>query len=139
MHNFTHKHCQCYTPHTSTHTHTPASPSTHHTYQYALHTHTHTQTGNREEAMAAFRTYLENRGSQLSQNTELASLFALPYVPNPSNHPSFKKLFLVSYFTHNVTHAHYRIAGNFCCGENFRMNCPIPYFSIVTKNLMHVD
>ncbi|XP_064385078.1 lisH domain-containing protein ARMC9-like isoform X1 [Halichondria panicea] len=56
-----------------------------------------TGTGNREEAMAAFRTYLENRGSQLSQNTELASLFALPYVPNPSNHPSFKKLFLESW------------------------------------------
>ncbi len=79
--------------------------------------------------MAAFRAYLENRGSQLSQNTELASLFALPYVPNPSNHPSFKKLFLVSYFIHNVTHAHYRIAGNFCWCK-FSYELPIQYFNI---------
>ncbi len=48
--------------------------------------------------MAAFRTYLESRGGELAGNNELAALFALPYVPDPAQHPSFKKLFLVCSF-----------------------------------------
>ena len=43
--------------------------------------------------MNAFRSYLENRGSQLSQTTEFLPFYALPYVPDPVTHPSFKELF----------------------------------------------
>ena len=59
-------------------------------------THTHTQTGDKEQAMAAFRGYLESRAADLATNQDLAAYFALPYVPDPAKHPSFKNLFLVS-------------------------------------------
>ena len=54
-----------------------------------------TQTGDREQAMSAFRGYLESRADDLAKNQDLAAYFALPYVPDPSKHPSFKNLFLV--------------------------------------------
>lgn len=54
------------------------------------------QVGNKDISLAEFRAFLESRGAELAQSQELASLFALPYVPDPANHPSFKYLFLVS-------------------------------------------
>lgn len=45
--------------------------------------------------MSEFRSYLDNRGPVLSQNHELAAYFALPYIPEPSKHPSFQNLFMV--------------------------------------------
>ena len=53
------------------------------------------QTGDKEQAMAAFRGYLESRAADLSKNQDLAPYFALPYVPDPTKHPLFKNLFLV--------------------------------------------
>lgn len=35
-----------------------------------------------------FRSYLDNRGSIISRNQELAVYFALPYIPDLSKHPS---------------------------------------------------
>lgn len=46
--------------------------------------------------MSQFRSYLDQRGSVISQNQDLASYFALPYIPDPSKHPSFQNIFLVS-------------------------------------------
>ena len=46
--------------------------------------------------MSEFRSYLDNRGSVLSQNQELAAYFALPYIPEPAKHPTFQNLFMVS-------------------------------------------
>ena len=43
-------------------------------------------------AMLSFRKFLETRGQSLSQTPEFLSYYALPYVPNPSEHPSFKHL-----------------------------------------------
>jgi|EP00945_MAST-04E_sp_MAST-4E-sp1_P003909 LisH domain-containing protein ARMC9 len=43
-------------------------------------------------AMLSFRKFLETRGQALSQTPEFLSYYALPYVPNPSEHPSFKHL-----------------------------------------------
>jgi|EP00505_MAST-04D_sp_SCG-Rhode-Island_P004604 LisH domain-containing protein ARMC9 len=43
-------------------------------------------------AMLSFRKYLDTRGQALSQTPEFLSFYALPYVPNPSEHPSFKHL-----------------------------------------------
>ena len=62
---------------------------THYTHSYTF------QTGDKEQAMAAFRGYLESRAADLANNQDLAPYFALPYVPDLSKHPSFKNLFLV--------------------------------------------
>ncbi|KAM4629219.1 lisH domain-containing protein ARMC9 [Polymixia lowei] len=40
-----------------------------------------------------FRHYLETRGAALSQTTEFLPYYALPFVPNPTVHPSFRDLF----------------------------------------------
>uniref|UniRef100_A0A8C2NF57 LisH domain-containing protein ARMC9 n=1 Tax=Capra hircus TaxID=9925 RepID=A0A8C2NF57_CAPHI len=40
-----------------------------------------------------FKTYLETKGVALSQTTEFLPFYALPFVPNPMVHPSFKELF----------------------------------------------
>jgi hypothetical protein len=63
-------------------------------------THTLLQTGDRERAMAAFRGYLESRAADLANNQDLATYFALPYVPDLSKHPTFKNLFLVCIVLH---------------------------------------
>jgi hypothetical protein len=46
--------------------------------------------------MALFKHYIETAGSQdpvLSQTSEFVMYYALPYVPNPLEHKSFKHLF----------------------------------------------
>ncbi|KAK2175425.1 hypothetical protein NP493_733g00009 [Ridgeia piscesae] len=49
--------------------------------------------GDVEVGMATFKTYLETQGSSLSQTTEFLPFYALPFVPNPKVHPSYKELF----------------------------------------------
>lgn len=46
--------------------------------------------------MNDFKKYLETRGATLSQTTEFLPYYALPFVPNPKGHPSYKELFTVS-------------------------------------------
>ncbi|XP_014801558.1 PREDICTED: lisH domain-containing protein ARMC9 isoform X2 [Calidris pugnax] len=46
-----------------------------------------------EERISHFKAYLETKGAALSQTTELLPFYALPFVPNPMVHPSFKELF----------------------------------------------
>ncbi|XP_069830561.1 lisH domain-containing protein ARMC9 isoform X2 [Dendropsophus ebraccatus] len=46
-----------------------------------------------EERIAHFKTYLETSGAALSQTTEFLPFYALPFVPNPAAHPSFRELF----------------------------------------------
>ncbi|KAM9848279.1 lisH domain-containing protein ARMC9 [Aulostomus maculatus] len=46
-----------------------------------------------EKRISHFKKYLETRGAALSQTTEFLPYYALPFVPNPSTHPSFKDLF----------------------------------------------
>ncbi|KAM7409564.1 hypothetical protein PAMA_001175 [Pampus argenteus] len=48
-----------------------------------------------EERISHFKQYLETRGAALSQTTEFLPYYALPFVPNPTVHPSFKDLFQV--------------------------------------------
>ncbi|XP_065267030.1 lisH domain-containing protein ARMC9 [Emys orbicularis] len=45
------------------------------------------------ERISHFKTYLETKGAALSQTTEFLPFYALPFVPNPMVHPSFKELF----------------------------------------------
>ncbi|XP_061862086.1 lisH domain-containing protein ARMC9 isoform X2 [Colius striatus] len=46
-----------------------------------------------EESMSHFKAFLETKGATLSQTTEFLPFYALPFVPNPLVHPSFKELF----------------------------------------------
>ncbi|NXB76399.1 ARMC9 protein, partial [Donacobius atricapilla] len=46
-----------------------------------------------EERISYFKAYLETKGVALSQTTEFLPFYALPFVPNPMVHPSFKELF----------------------------------------------
>uniref|UniRef100_A0A8C4RYL4 LisH domain-containing protein ARMC9 n=1 Tax=Erpetoichthys calabaricus TaxID=27687 RepID=A0A8C4RYL4_ERPCA len=46
-----------------------------------------------DERIAEFKHYLETRGAAMSQTTEFLPYYALPFVPNPVAHPSFKELF----------------------------------------------
>ncbi|XP_052606497.1 lisH domain-containing protein ARMC9 isoform X5 [Peromyscus californicus insignis] len=46
-----------------------------------------------DERISYFKTYLEAKGAALSQTTEFLPFYALPFVPNPEVHPSFKELF----------------------------------------------
>lgn len=46
-----------------------------------------------EERILLFKQYLETRGAALSQTTEFLPYYALPFVPKPTVHPSFKDLF----------------------------------------------
>ncbi|NXD48868.1 ARMC9 protein, partial [Corvus moneduloides] len=46
-----------------------------------------------EDRISYFKAYLETKGTALSQTTEFLPFYALPFVPNPMVHPSFKELF----------------------------------------------
>uniref|UniRef100_A0A7N4P327 LisH domain-containing protein ARMC9 n=2 Tax=Sarcophilus harrisii TaxID=9305 RepID=A0A7N4P327_SARHA len=46
-----------------------------------------------EDRISYFKAYLETKGAALSQTTEFLPFYALPFVPNPTVHPSFKELF----------------------------------------------
>ncbi|XP_027731041.1 lisH domain-containing protein ARMC9 isoform X2 [Vombatus ursinus] len=46
-----------------------------------------------DDRISYFKAYLETRGAALSQTTEFLPFYALPFVPNPTVHPSFKELF----------------------------------------------
>lgn len=48
-----------------------------------------------EERISLFNQYLKTRGAVLSQTTKFLPYYALPFVPNPAVHPSFKDLFQV--------------------------------------------
>ncbi|CAJ1060779.1 lisH domain-containing protein ARMC9 isoform X3 [Xyrichtys novacula] len=50
-----------------------------------------------EERISFFKQYLETRGAALSQTTKFLPYYALPFVPNPTIHPSFKDLFQESW------------------------------------------
>ena len=51
--------------------------------------------------MREFKCYLETKGAALSQTTEFLPYYALPYIPDPTAHPSFKPLFMVRVLRNN--------------------------------------
>ncbi|XP_063057272.1 lisH domain-containing protein ARMC9 isoform X2 [Engraulis encrasicolus] len=53
--------------------------------------------GDFDERITFFKHFLETRGSALSQTTEFLPFYALPFVPNPVTHPSFRNLFQESW------------------------------------------
>lgn len=62
---------------------------------FALHPITHGNQNKQdlEKSMREFKCYLETKGAALSQTTEFLPYYALPYIPDPTSHPSFKPLF----------------------------------------------
>uniref|UniRef100_A0A8C5QGU0 LisH domain-containing protein ARMC9 n=1 Tax=Leptobrachium leishanense TaxID=445787 RepID=A0A8C5QGU0_9ANUR len=50
-----------------------------------------------EDRISNFKIYLETSGAALSQTTEFLPFYALPFVPNPAAHPSFKEIFQESW------------------------------------------
>ncbi len=42
--------------------------------------------------LAAFKIFLDTKGSELSKTSEFLQFYALPYVQNPMEHPIFKGL-----------------------------------------------
>lgn len=59
-----------------------------------------------DERRSSFKQYLETRGAVLSQDTKFLPYCALPFISNPSIHPSFKGLFQV---LHLVSFNHYSL------------------------------
>ena len=45
--------------------------------------------------METFKQFLESRGAELCKTNEFLSYYALPYVPDPRQHPSFRDMFTV--------------------------------------------
>jgi hypothetical protein len=43
--------------------------------------------------MQSFKQYLDTKGKEFSVDPELLPYFALPYVPNPQEHPTFSAIF----------------------------------------------
>ncbi|WAR15651.1 ARMC9-like protein [Mya arenaria] len=59
-----------------------------------------------EKNMQEFKNFLETKGKTLSQTTEFLPFYALPFVPNPRNHPSYKELFTRGAPTEGRDHFH---------------------------------
>lgn len=47
--------------------------------------------------MEEFKLYLDAEGSAFSKSEEVLAYFALPYIPNPSEHPAFKSIFSIKW------------------------------------------
>ncbi|OMJ70019.1 hypothetical protein SteCoe_32107 [Stentor coeruleus] len=47
--------------------------------------------------MEEFKLYLDAEGSSFSKSDEVLAYFALPYIPNPSEHPAFKSIFSIKW------------------------------------------
>nr|KAJ3422467.1 LisH domain-containing protein armc9 [Polyrhizophydium stewartii] len=46
-----------------------------------------------ESTMDAFKKFLETRGAELCKTSQFLQYYALPYVPDPRQHPSFQDIF----------------------------------------------
>ena len=49
--------------------------------------------------MEIFKDFLNSKGSELSKTEEFLHFYALPFIPNPSEHPAFKVLFTRGWVT----------------------------------------
>lgn len=46
-----------------------------------------------KQEVQVFKHYLDTKGHKLAQTSEFLQFYALPYIPNPLSHPSFKDVF----------------------------------------------
>jgi len=47
-----------------------------------------------------FKNYLDSRGAELSKTSEFLAFYALPYIQNPMDHPSFQSLYTMEWVNH---------------------------------------
>ena len=82
--------------------------------------------------MAWFKEYLENpesSGKCLSQTNEFLPLYALPFMPNPEKHPSFKMIFAVS-----LSSLHFAVIPSITCTftqKTFKMIFAVSFSSLL--------
>lgn len=65
---------------------------------FPLHPANRVKFGDIHESLQRFREFLDTHHYDLSQSTEFLPFYALPYIPNPAEHPSFKQIFTISWF-----------------------------------------
>lgn len=51
-----------------------------------------------KKSIEEFKLYLDTEGPSFSKSEEVLSYFALPYMPNPSEHPAFRGIFSVKWY-----------------------------------------
>ena len=50
-----------------------------------------------QRAQDDFKGYLDTKGAELSKTSEFLAFYALPYVPQPMQHPSFSGLYTLDW------------------------------------------
>lgn len=65
---------------------------------FPLHPANRVKFGDINDSLKRFKDFLDSHTSDLSQSTEFLPYYALPYIPNPADHPSFKHIFTIDWF-----------------------------------------
>jgi hypothetical protein len=65
---------------------------------FPLHPANRVRFGDISESLRRFKEFLDSRQHDVSQAAEFLPYYALPYLPNPSEHPSFSQLFSREWF-----------------------------------------
>lgn len=65
---------------------------------FPLHPANRVKFGDISESLSRFKQFLDTHQSDLSKSTEFLPFYALPYIPNPADHPSFKQIFTIEWF-----------------------------------------
>jgi hypothetical protein len=50
-------------------------------------------------SMEDFKAYINSKGAVLAKSEECLPFYALPYIPNPMDHPTFKVFFTRNWLT----------------------------------------
>lgn len=65
---------------------------------FPLHPANRVKFGDISESLRRFKEFLDNHHAGLSQSTEFLPYYALPYIPNPVEHPSFRQIFSIEWY-----------------------------------------
>ena len=65
---------------------------------FPLHPANRVKFGDISESLQKFREFLDTHQADIAASTEFLPYYALPYIPNPAEHPSFKHIFTVAWF-----------------------------------------
>jgi LisH domain-containing protein ARMC9 len=59
-----------------------------------------------------FRTFLDTKGKDMSETSEFLAYYALPYIENPIDHPSFKNMFTTKWLNQITSSTEKFVSGN---------------------------
>jgi hypothetical protein len=65
---------------------------------FPLHPSNRVKFGDISESLRRFKDFLDGHHHAVSQSSEFLPYYTLPYIPHPSEHPSFRPLFTVDWF-----------------------------------------